>query len=108
MLPVSVKLDRIAVALFPGVFHPGLKTAGQSQIDRKIQKTVAPFSADLCSPVLRAVIDYDIVKLRKTFCKLIYHPLYIFFLIVCRYYKQHLIHLCHPLFLKSLSSGLNF
>ena len=75
MLPVPVKLDRIAVSHFRGIFHSVVKAARKPQVLRKIHGIISPAPANDVGSVRRAVRYYDVIERRIVADQLVNDPL---------------------------------
>ena len=92
MLPVAVKLNRGAVALFVGIAHPRAKRPGKSQIDRQIERAVAVRAEYLCGVVGGTVVHDQIVRLREFLSTAFHDALYAARLVVSRNNDQDFFH----------------
>ena len=83
MLTICVKLHSISVTISGRIAHAGLKSAGKSEIHRKVKNTASQFLADLKRMICTSVIDDQIIILRTVFLQIRHHVRYVLFFIIC-------------------------
>ena len=95
VLPIPIHLYGNIIIIFSGIDISRLHRSANPHIDRKIQIVKVLPPAQITRIVGRAVVDYQIIVLRRRVHHMLYHMHNIFRFIVCRYDNQHPLTLFH-------------